>query len=75
MTLNGARCYYKQLKTIWSSTHEIVPSFFFWAEALDWAPPIPGPRREGVSPPCRAHSAHALIHFPISTPQAPPNKP
>ena len=39
------------------------------------APLIPGPRREGVSPPCRAHSAHALIHFPISTPQAPPNKP
>ena len=48
---------------------------FIWAEALDWAPPIPGPRREGVSPPCRAHSAHALIHFPISKPQASPDKP
>ena len=56
-----------------AAVHSFILSF--WAEALDWAPPIPGPWREGVSPPCRAHSAHALIHFPISTPQAPPNKP
>jgi hypothetical protein len=42
----------------------------FRAEARTRAPPIPGPRGEGVSPRCRAHSARALPAFCITNCQS-----
>ena len=39
-------------------------SFLFWGpKTWTQAPLIPGPWREGDSPPCQAHSAHALPAF------------
>ena len=54
---------FKFIESVRIFTVDSSPIFFFGPKPWIQAPLIPGARREGVSPPCQAHSAHALPAF------------